>query len=400
MFLSNLRSLLLTPPHRNSTVLAIDPGFSHGCKVAVLSPTGALLDTAVLRPNFRSPGVALASSPAGMRLSQLCLQHGVDTVAIGNGTACRETETLVAACIAGGLDGVQYTIVSEAGASIYSCSPGAGLELPGVETNILSAVSIGRRLQDPLSELVKIEPQHLGVGMYQHDLPQTRLNTALDEVVSECVSFVGVDINSCSEFLLRRVAGLNRSTARAILELREKQGGFVSREELRKVKGVGEKVWNNCVGFIRVNTSGGGNPLDSTQIHPESYRLAEKMISEAGLNILNLGKPHFCRKMKAYAESADLTSLARQFGCGETTARMTVESLQQEKFQDDLRSKHAAPLFKVGQTKVEEVKVGDVLSGRVSNVTQFGAFVDIGLGINGLVHNSKMRGKPEGVKKY
>ena len=266
-----------------------------------------------------------------------------------------------------------------------------------MDTNLISAVSIGRRLQDPLSELVKIEPQHLGVGMYQHDLTQVKLNAALDEVVTECVSFVGVDVNSCSEFLLRKVAGLNISRARAIVEFREKQGDFVSREQLRKVKGIGEKVWNNCVGFIRVTPSsgekrGGGNPLDRTQIHPESYKLTEKVISQAGLNIVNLGKPHFCQKIKSYADSQDLAKLAGQLGCGEPTLTMILEALQQKNFQKDLRSEYAAPLFKVGQTKVEDVKVGDVLSARVSNVTQFGAFVDIGLGINGLVHNTKMRG--------
>ena len=286
----------------------------------------------------------------------------------------------------------------EQGASIYSCSEVASQELPGLDTNIISAVSIGRRLQDPLSELVKIEPQHLGVGMYQHDLAQAKLNAALDEVVSECVSFVGVDINSCSEFLLRRVAGLNVSRARAILEFREKQGDFVSRDQLRKVKGIGEKVWNNCVGFIRV--TGGGkkvNPLDRTQIHPESYSLAEKIIRQAGLNIVNLGKPQFCQKIKTFADSQDQAKLAGQLGCGEPTLVMILEALQQN-LQHDLRAEYAAPLFKVGQTKVEDVRVGDVLSGRVSNVTQFGAFVDIGLGINGLVHTSKMKGNSGRVK--
>ena len=316
-------------------------------------------------------------------------------MAIGNGTACRETESLVSDCIAAGMK-VQYTIVSEQGASIYSCSSLASQEFPDLDTNLISAVSIGRRLQDPLSELVKVEPQHLGVGMYQHDLPQSRLSTALEQVVEECVSFVGVDINSCSEHLLRRVAGLNKGRAKAIVEFREKQGEFVTRSQLRKVKGVGEKVFLQCAGFLRVTprTDGAGdyNPLDRTQIHPESYSAAEKVVSINKLNLVNLGKTHFCQKIKTFTEGADLTRLSRQLEVGPDTLRMILEALQQN-LHHDLRAQYDAPLFKVGLTKAENVKVGDVLSGRVNNVTHFGAFVDIGLGINGLIHTTKMKGK-------
>ena len=394
VFLSNLRSLLLTPPHRGSTVMAIDPGFSHGCKVAVLSPTGTLLDQTVLYPRFKSPQ-PLKDSPAGRQLISLARQHRVTTVAIGNGTACRETEAFVSDCIAAGLE-VQYTIVSEQGASIYSCSSLASQEFPDLDTNIISAVSIGRRLQDPLSELVKVEPHHLGVGMYQHDLSQARLSAALEQVVEECVSFVGVDINSCSEHLLRRVAGLNKARARAVIEYREKQGELVSRAELRKVKGVGEKVYQQCAGFIRVVPRTGAvsrdyNPLDRTQIHPESYSVAEKVVSMNNLHLVNLGKTHFCQKIKKFSEDQDMVQMSKQLEVGEDTLKMILEALQQD-LQYDLRAQHAAPLFKVGLTKVENVKVGDVLSGRVNNVTHFGAFVDIGLGINGLIHTTKMKG--------
>ena len=399
VFLSNLRALLLVPPHRDSAVLAIDPGFSHGCKLAALSPAGAVLDTAVIYPNFRNTKHQEAS-PAGRKIAELVKKHSISTIAIGNGTACRETEALVSDIISGGgVAGVQYTIVSEQGASIYSCSKLAGQEFPGLDTNLVSAVSIGRRLQDPLSELVKIEPQHLGVGMYQHDLAPARLNSALDEVVSECVSFVGVDVNSCSEHLLRKVAGLNTSRAKAIVEHRDKNGDFLNREQLKKVKGIGEKVWTQCAGFIRIvprtgsssKTKPSQNLLDRTQIHPESYNCAKKVISLAGADLGQLGEARFSRKMAQFAGGQDTETLAARLGVGPPTLAMILEALQQT-LGYDYRAEFSAPLFKSGLTRAENVKTGDILTGRVNNVTHFGAFVDIGIGINGLVHVSKFRG--------
>jgi len=398
VFLSNLRSLLLTPPHRGHAVLSLDPGFSHGCKVAVLSSTGSLQDQAVIKPNFRQVE-GQEDTQAGKKLVELVKKYSVSTIAIGNGTACRETECLVAALISSGKfhpQQVQYTIVSEQGASIYSCSTLAQEEFPGVDTNIISSVSIGRRLQDPLSELVKIEPQHLGVGMYQHDVSQAKLKAALEEIVVECVSFVGVDINSCSQHLLKRVAGLNSATAKAIVETREKQGDFVSREQLKKVKGIGEKVFMQCAGFIRVVSRGSGGKkgkceLDKTQIHPESYVTAIKLVKMAGTTIDQLGSKEFISKICKFSKAKNTDSLCNELSIGVPTLEMLLTSLQQGE-DYDYRAEFSAPLFKSGLTKIEDVRSGEVLSGRVANVTHFGAFVDIGLGNDGLVHTSKMRG--------
>ena len=276
VFLENLRALLLAPPHRGHTLLAIDPGFKHGCKLAVLSEGGDLVEQGVIYPRPGEPRTA----PASGTLLRLVRDHKVSTIAIGNGTACREVETLVSGLISQGAFSPlspKYTIVSEQGASIYSCSSLAQKEFPGIDTNIVSAISIGRRLQDPLSELVKIEPQHLGVGMYQHDLTQAKLKTSLDQVVVECVSFVGVDLNSCSPHLLRRVAGLNIARADAIVAWRTEKGGFKDREELQSVKGIGAKVFLQCAGFLRVRSQ--KEPLDSTQIHPESYKVSSLLRS-------------------------------------------------------------------------------------------------------------------------
>eukprot|EP00092_Neocalanus_flemingeri_P032376 GFUD01035199.1.p1 GENE.GFUD01035199.1~~GFUD01035199.1.p1 ORF type:complete len:863 (-),score=296.98 GFUD01035199.1:64-2652(-) len=399
VFLSNLRSLLLSPPHRGHTLLSLDPGFSHGCKVAILSPSGSMLDQAVIHPNFRQTHGQEETS-AGKKLIELVRKHSVTTIAIGNGTACRETEGLVSALISSGNfspQSVQYTIVSEQGASIYSCSEVAQEEFPGLDTNIVSAVSIGRRLQDPLSELVKIEPQHLGVGMYQHDVSQAKLKAALEEIVMECVSFVGVDVNSCSQHLLKRVAGMNSARAKAIVETRDKQGDFKNREQLKKIKGIGEKVFTQCAGFIRVvarDGSGGKKgmcELDNTQIHPESYDAATKIVNMAACSLGQLGSKEFISKMDKFSKTQNLEKLCSQLSVGQPTLQMLLEALQQS-VGYDYRAEFSAPLFKSGLTKIEDVKIGEVLTGRVTNVTHFGAFVDIGLGTNGLVHCSKMRG--------
>ena len=235
--------------------------------------------------------------------------------------------------------------------------------------------------------------------MYQHDMAQAKLKAALDEVVSECVSFVGVDVNSCSEYLLKRVAGLNSSRAKAIVEYRDKNGDFVNREQIKKVKGIGEKVWTQCAGFIRIvprkekeaKKTVKENKLDMTQIHPESYNTALKVISAVGLSLGQLGESSFCESVKKYSKSVDLDTLAAKLSVGGPTLQMILEALQQN-LEYDIRAEFSAPLFKSGLTKAENVSVGDILTGRVNNVTHFGAFVDIGIGINGLVHVSKMRG--------
>ena len=379
VFLSNLRSLLLAPPLRSTSLLAVDPGFRHGCKLAVLGPGGELLEHGVILPKLGGGGEP-PNSPALRRLVDLVMKHRVATVAIGNGTACREVEGLVSGLIQARMFGgqqVRYTIVSEQGASIYSCSPLAQQEFPGLDTNIVSAVSIGRRLQDPLSELVKIEPQHLGVGMYQHDLPQARLKKALDEVVVECVSFVGADLNSCSPHLLQRVAGLNTARAKALVAWREENGGFTCRDEVRKVKGIGAKVFQQCAGFLRLREP--KDLLDTTNIHPESYGAARKLVAKAGLGLDQLGSPDFREKMKRWAGGQQLAKLAEEVEVGEPTLLLMLEALQQAR-DHDLRQESAAPLFRSGMVRLEDVREGEQLTGRVANVTHFGAFVDVGLG--------------------
>jgi len=406
VFLENLRKLLLTPPLRGKTILSIDPGFGHGCKVAVLSGNGSVLDTAVVHPNFQNPDSA-GNTAAGKRLQALVVQHKVSTICIGNGTACRETEAVVSALVSKGAFSpctVNYTIVNEQGASIYSCSPVAAAEFPGMDTNIVSSVSIGRRLQDPLSEYVKIEPQHLGVGMYQHDVSQAKLREALDEIVVECVSFVGVDVNSCSEHLLRRVAGLNTARVKAIIDYRTKNTGFTARDQLKNVKGIGDKVFQQCAGFIRIGKTSetcqeppskksklSRNLLDGTTVHPESYDAAYKLIQSAGCDISDLGKPGFIGAISRYAASINYEKLVQSLGIGKPTLELILAALQQHP-DYDYRAEFEAPLFRSGMTKMEDVKAGSVLTGKVTNVTHFGAFIDVGLGRAGLIHSSKMKG--------
>lgn len=402
VFSSNLRSLLLTTPYRGQNLLAIDPGFSNGCKLSVLSQSGGLLDHAVIYPNYRQLS-SLSDSVAVRKLLELVLKHKATTIAIGNGTACRETESMISSLISENkflpLE-VKYAIVSEQGASIYSCSDIAKEEFPSLDMNIVSSISIGRRLQDPLSELVKIEPQHLGVGMYQHDVSQAKLKAALEEIVVECVSFVGVDVNLCSQHILKRIAGLNSATAKAIVEHREKYGDFNNREELKKVKGIGDKVFTQCAGFIRVRNIRGKDVkakniktchLDNTQIHPESYEVAMKIINQAGCNVSDIGSGGFVNKITKFVERRNVDDLSRELKLGLSTLNMLLDFLQKVDGYD-YREGFGAPLFKRGLTKLEDIKVGEILSGRVTNVTHFGAFVDIGVGNDGLVHSSKMRG--------
>jgi len=409
-FAENLRKLLLTPPFRGKKILSLDPGFSHGCKVAVVSETGDVIETAVIYPRFQNPN---SDEPAIRKLSELVVDHHVDTIAIGNGTGCRETQSLVSHAIETRRFGelvVRYTIVEERGASIYSCSPLAKKEFPDMDTNIISAVSLGRRVQDPLSEYVKIEPHHLGCGMYQHDIAQTKLNSTLDEIVVECVSFVGVNINSCSEHLLKRVAGLSAGRAKAIVDFRQKNGDFLCRDSVKKVKGIGEKVYEQCAGFIRIlkstqespeKSAKSGkakksgtviNPLDATSIHPESYRAATKLIGTAGLNLKDIGSQQFIIALTRFLEKQNFQELVSSLNVGPPTLELIISCLKQN-LEYDFRQEFDAPIFRNGMTKLEDIAPGTVLTGRATNVTDFGAFIDIGVGKDGLLHVSKMKGR-------
>ncbi|KAL8619606.1 hypothetical protein ACOMHN_019662 [Nucella lapillus] len=432
VFGSNLHSLLLTPPIKGKTVLGVDPGFKNGCKTAVVSATGEVLHTEVLYlHDYKTNKVA-----EDQKLIGVIKTHRCDVIAIGNGVACRETEQRVSGLIQNTNFhplSVVYCIVDEGGASIYSVSDEAQKELPKLDPTLRGAVSIARRLQDPLSELVKIEPKHIGVGMYQHDVSKTKLQTALDSVVEECVSFTGVDLNTASQCLLRRVAGMNVTKANKVIEWRSKNGRFTNRSQLLKVKGLGEKSYEQCAGFVRVvhdlashlaesaeaeeaeSTSGkagqkrkavsqaGGkakkaklaasddvNLLDMTAIHPESYSVASKFLSGLALSVEDLGKPDFIAKVKRSSSDTGVNKLAERFEIGAPTMQLIVEALSRP-VSYDFRSDFQKPLFKKGMTSVADLKPGSVLTGRVTNVTHFGAFVDIGVGDNGLIHVSKMR---------
>ncbi|XP_004582838.2 S1 RNA-binding domain-containing protein 1 isoform X1 [Ochotona princeps] len=428
MFGRNLRQLLLTSPVPGRTLMGVDPGYKHGCKLAIISPTSQILHTDVV---YLHCGQGFQKAA---KIKRLLLNFNCSTVVIGNGTACRETEAYFADLIMKNyfapLD-VVYCIVSEAGASIYSVSPEADKEMPGLDPNLRSAVSIARRVQDPLAELVKIEPKHIGVGMYQHDVSQTLLKATLDSVVEECVSFVGVDINICSEVLLRHIAGLNANRAKNIIEWREQNGPFINREQLKKVKGLGPKSFQQCAGFIRINqdyirtfcsnqqtdssgqiqgaavTSSAGveitnekqgkkkskttmnivlkpNALDQTCIHPESYDIAMRFLSSFGGTLCEIGKPEMQQKINSFLEKEGIEKTAQRLQTTVPTLQVIVDGLSQpESF--DFRTDFDKPDFKRSIVCLEDLQVGTVLTGKVENATLFGIFVDIGVGKTGLI---------------
>ncbi|KYN00022.1 PREDICTED: S1 RNA-binding domain-containing protein 1 [Cyphomyrmex costatus] len=403
VFATNVKQLLLTPPVRGKIVLGIDPGYRHGCKLAVVSEQGDLLETAVIYPHNNSS----AFKEAAKTLAKLVHKYRCTVIALGNAKACRETELFLTKAIESNMFGslnAMYTIVDECGASIYSCSPQAKSEFPDLDPNLVSAISIARRLQDPLAELVKIDPKHLGVGMYQHDLPQMKLTKTLSEVVTEVVSFVGVDINTASHYLLQQVAGLTVSRSKSIIEWRSKNGPFRSRQQLLKVKSIGNKTFEQCAGFIRIlpetamtsetseeskKSKNDFNPLDQTWIHPESYAIANKFVKYCQCQLDDIGTPAFIEKINFHARTG-YGNLAAQFGTDETTMETIVKALTMQK-DEDIRSKLNQPLFRNSVRRIEDLVVGTILSGVVRNVTHFGAFVDAGVGREGLIHVSRMK---------
>ena len=373
-FQANLENLLLTRPVKNSRVLGFDPAFRTGCKLAVLDYSGALLEIAVIYPH--EPHNDKAGS--AKKMLELIDKYNIDLIAIGNGTASRESEKFVSEVIKG--TKVKYVIVSEAGASVYSASPLAKEEFPDLTVEKRSAVSIGRRIQDPLSELVKIDPKSIGIGEYQHDVNQKELNESLDFTVSKVVNEVGVNVNTASKSILKYISGLTKSVIEKIYKAKEEKA-FTSRDDLKKVKGISDKVYEQAVGFLRVK---GANPLDNTGIHPESYELTNKLLKELNLDIKDINSVAF----KDVLSKANVKELSTKLESDTFTIEDIIKELSTPGL--DPRDSLEAPILKSDILELKDLKVGMELQGTVRNVTSFGAFVDIGLHDDGLVHISKM----------
>ncbi len=384
VFARNLRRLLLQPPVRNHTVLAIDPGLRQGCKFAVLDPYGKVLDHGVVSIIGSSDRIESGKQ----RVLEIVQKHGVTLIALGNGTGCRETEEFLGRLMQNEWKegGPAYVIVNEAGASVYSVSQIGREELPEYDAAIRGAICIGRRLLDPLSELVKIEPSALGVGLYQHDLKQKHLEQSLDQVVQSCVSFVGVDVNTGSPALLTYVSGLNQLTARRIYEYRREHGPFRNREQLKEVPGVGEATFVQAAGFLKI--TGGDNPLDATWIHPESYEPARRVMEKLGISPEQLTQPEVLQPLGEKIASLDVPALAQELGCGPLLLQDILQQLQRPG--RDPREDFPPPIFKKGVLKMDDLEPGMELNGMVLNVVDFGAFVDVGVKQPGLVHLSRM----------
>ena len=379
-FALNLKPLLMQPPVKGFVTMGLDPGYRNGCKVAVVDATGKVLATTVVYPTFseRKKQEAISS------LSVLMRKYGVKHIAIGNGTASRETEAMTVELLKS-FPEASYMIVSEAGASVYSASPLAAEEFPDYDVNLRSAVSIARRLQDPLAELVKIDPKAIGVGQYQHDCPQKELDAALGAVVEDCVNAVGVDLNTASASLLGYVSGLNGTTAKNIVAYREANGAFPDRKRLLKVPKLGPKAYEQCAGFLRVPES--KNVLDNTGVHPESYGAAEKLLALCGCGDEDVRRgavDGLMRKVQAMGEA----KVAEEIGVGVPTLRDVVKELM--KPGRDLRSDLPAPILRTDVLDMKDLKPGMVLTGTVRNVIDFGVFVDIGVHQDGLVHISQV----------
>ena len=384
MFALNLRPLLMQPPVKGKVTMGLDPGYRNGCKVAVVDGTGKVLDTAVVYPTFS----AGKKAEAIRILSGLVRKHNVEHIAIGNGTASRETEQMAIEMISQLGGGLSYAIVNEAGASVYSASKLAAEEFPDYDVNLRSAVSIARRLQDPLAELVKIDPMAIGVGQYQHDMPQARLEETLTGVVEDCVNAVGVDINTASPSLLQRVSGLTKTTAKNIVAYREENGIFTSRKAINKVPKLGPKAFQQCAGFLRVPES--KQVLDNTAVHPESYDAASKLLEICGYTMADV-KAGKLSDLRQRLDNYGVARAAEACGVGEPTLRdIAAELLKPGR---DPRDELPPVLLRQDVLEIKDLKPGMVLTGTVRNVIDFGVFVDIGVHQDGLVHISQISDK-------
>lgn len=378
-FALNLRPLLMQPPVKNRVTLGFDPAYRTGCKLAVVDGTGKVLETSVIYPTKPHN----KTEEAKKILRRLCDTHGISCIAIGNGTASRESEIFVSEFLKEYGKEVSYMVVSEAGASVYSASKLGAEEFPDYDVSLRSAVSIARRLQDPLAELVKIDPKAIGVGQYQHDMPQARLSETLDGVVEDCVNAVGVDLNTASPSLLKRVAGISQAVAKNVAAYREKNGSFKTRKELLKVPKLGPKAFEQCAGFLRVPES--KNVLDNTAVHPESYAAAEKLLALCGYTLADVGSlSELDKRLAEYGQSR----AEEACGVGLPTLRDIAKELQ--KPGRDPRDELPPPLLRTDVLDISDLKPGMKLTGTVRNVVDFGAFVDIGVHQDGLVHISQM----------
>ncbi len=384
LFSTNLRQLLMQPPVKGNVTIGLDPGYRTGCKVAVVDGTGKVLDTGVIFPVDQFGKVEQAKEI----IKKLVKKHNVTMFAIGNGTASHETEVFAADVIKELDCGITYMVVSEAGASVYSASKLGAEEFPEFDVSLRSAVSIARRLQDPLSELVKIDPKAIGVGQYQHDMPQNHLSSALDGVVEGCVNSVGVDLNTASAPLLSRVAGIGGSLAKNIVNYRQENGAFSSRSELKKVPKLGPKAFEQCAGFLRVAES--KNALDNTAVHPESYTAAKKLLEFCGFTSKDIQSSNLSELSKK-AEEIGYKKLADDLGIGEVTLTDIINELMRPN--RDPRDELPKPMLRTDIMSMEDLCAGMELKGTVRNVIDFGAFVDIGVHQDGLVHISKITKK-------
>ena len=384
VFGENIKNLLLQPPLKGKVVMGFDPGYVNGCKIAVVDRNGKFLDQSIVYPH--KPQAKMES--AKKKVVDLVKKYDIDVIAIGNGTASRESEKMIADLIKEENLNTQYVIVSEAGASIYSASELAAEEHPDISVSIRGAISIGRRLQDPLAELVKIEPQNIGVGQYQHDLNKKRLTEVLDGVVEDSVNSVGVDLNTASYSLLEHVSGISKTVAKNIVTYREENGAFTSRAQLKKVKRLGPSAFVQCAGFMRI--ADGKNPLDNTGVHPESYDVCKKMIEMLGYTMDDIESKNI-DDIDDRVKNIGLKEISKKLEVGEPTLKDII--LEIKKPGRDPRDEGMKPILRTDVLKIEDIQEGMVLKGTVRNVVDFGAFVDIGIKNDGLVHKSQMSNK-------
>ncbi|NTW70864.1 MAG: RNA-binding transcriptional accessory protein [Eubacteriaceae bacterium] len=383
VFAENLKKYLMQPPVKGKAVMGYDPAFRTGCKIAVVDQYGEFLSAETVYPTAPQN----KEREAGERLMDLIKKYNVDLIAIGNGTASRESEAFVAELIKTKDLKVEYIVVNEAGASVYSASVIGNEEFPELNVSLRGAVSIARRLQDPLAELVKIDPKHIGVGQYQHDVDQKELAKALDGVIEDAVNSVGVDINSASTYLLSHISGLNKTTAQNIIEFKRENGAFTNRSQILKVKKIGQKAYEQCAGFLRI--SNGDNPLDNSSLHPESYPAAKSILKSVGQKLNDFKTRQ--KEISAMLENLDMEKTAAELGIG--TITLTEILKEMKKPGRDPREVFQKPVFKSEVMEINDLKPGMVLTGTIRNVIDFGVFVDIGVHQDGLVHISQMSNK-------